>query len=303
MVPIPAKAGSAVLPLVNVSGKSLPVDTSSSDNSIVLQPVSVAGSGTNLNNVNITGSKQIVDESTGEIVPVAPNPNAISLGPTVNITGKNVDPVVTPDDTVVTPSPTPSATPSPTPSATPTPSPTPTPTPTTTTKATTTSGGSLPYTPASNITGTPVDNSIVASLLKTYLTQDKFKNVLSNLENMVQKEQRRRWYNYNYYNNNNIWNINPNEWYEDIRCKDIPLTCDILQASQCPITCNLRATNYINSTNPPISKNKQENKIEDLNDDCWSIENKCRNDNGNCNMDIVNMCPVTCNKCYIENAQ
>jgi len=186
MVSIPAKAGSAVLPLVNVSGKSLPVETTE-DNTVATQPTST-GTQTSLNKVDVSGKSNVDTNIDGTTLATAINtvPN-YNLQP-VTITAKKVDPVVTPDDTVVTPSPTPSATPSPTPSATPTPSPTPTPTPTTTTKATTTSGGSLPYTPASNITGTPVDNSIVASLLKTYLTKDKFKNVLSDLENMVQKE-------------------------------------------------------------------------------------------------------------------
>ena len=192
IVPIAPKSGSVALPTVNVTGKSLPVDSTGADNSIVLPPVSVSGKSADLGTVNVTGQQVVDNTSEGNTV-VSPKVNTspnYNL-PTVTVVGKKVvDPVITPDNTIVNPNPTPSPTPTPipTPNPAPAPSPTPTPTPTTTKTTATTGGGSSTYTPASNTNGTALNNSIVASLLQTYLTKDKFKNVLSDLESMVNKE-------------------------------------------------------------------------------------------------------------------
>lgn len=101
----------------------------------------------------------------------------------------------------------------------------------------------------------------------------------------------------------NYWDRSISEWDEDIRCRDIPLSCDRLQTSRCPITCNMRATNYINTN--ILSTNNTQSPIQELKDNdnsCWSMKNQCNDVYGNCNMNIVNMCPKTCNMCYIENA-
>lgn len=110
---------------------------------------------------------------------------------------------------------------------------------------------------------------------------------------------------------NNLWKIPlfsywdrfPSEWDEDIRCRDIPLSCDRLQTSKCPITCNMRATNYIN-TNILNTNNTQPTikELEDNDNDCWTMKNQCTDMYGNCDMNIVNLCPKTCKQCVTKNA-
>jgi hypothetical protein len=115
-----------------------------------------------------------------------------------------------------------------------------------------------------------------------------------------------KFVNRNECNKNNGVVIEKFDNIEDQRCKHIPLTCrNIAEITQCPITCNLMANNIINNNilNNNVLNNNIILPIVEDNLGCWANENICTDDYGNCNMDIVNMCPITCNRCYFGNAQ
>jgi hypothetical protein len=130
-----------------------------------------------------TGTPIAPSSPTTPVVPsvVTPQTPAVTLPP-VTVVGKKEPDVVLPPVTVTGHPETPIApvTPTPTPS---TASVTPT-SPTTTSSG----GGYTPYSPPANITGLPQD-PIVNQLIKTYMTKDKYKSVLSDLLQKSQQSQ------------------------------------------------------------------------------------------------------------------